>query len=235
LKSSARTPAVPTTDDAPSTTSWDPNSPGKKTLFATLLTGVAGFLDAVGYAQLGGLYVSFMSGNSVHLGMALANKQWPNVLIIFAIIGSFVLGAATGTAIGDASSRYLHINIIAGEFLLFLVAIALTLAGHGTPALAFVSVALGMQNVLRQRIAGTDVGKSFITGALFALGESLARLLRGRPAAVQGAENALSWISFVSGAALGTVTLAQLGLGGSLTAGATLLFALGVSAATSWL
>lgn len=210
-------------------------SPYNQTVLAALLTGVAGFLDAVGYTQLGQLYVSFMSGNSTHMGIALATMQWHSLLIICIIIACFVFGAAIGTLIGDASNRHLPINVIASEFLLFLIAILLTLASKGSHALALVSMAMGMQNVLHQRISGTDVGKSFITGALFALGQSLARLVRHKPVSAQAAENALSWMSFVVGATLGTIALTQIGLAGSLTAGAALLLAIGAAILANWL
>ena len=212
----------------------DDNSFGRRTVLAALLTGVAGFLDAVGYVQLGQLYVSFMSGNSTHLGIAFATEQWHGAVGVCAIIGAFVAGAAIGTAIGDASNRNLHINVIAAELILFLVAILLTIADYSGPALALISVAMGMQNVLHQRIAGADIGKSFITGALFALGQSLARIFRRRDAAVQAAENALSWVSFVVGAVLGAITLAHMGLTGSLVAGAALLCVLGILIVAGW-
>jgi oxalate decarboxylase len=36
------------------------------------MTALAGFVDVVGYAATGHLYLSFMSGNSTQFGMALA-------------------------------------------------------------------------------------------------------------------------------------------------------------------
>lgn len=48
-------------------------------VFATLVTAIAGFVDAVGYVQLSHLYVSFMSGNSTHLGVSMAARAWSDV------------------------------------------------------------------------------------------------------------------------------------------------------------
>ncbi|MFX6760099.1 DUF1275 family protein, partial [Acinetobacter baumannii] len=41
-------------------------------LLACALSGLAGFVDGIGFLHLGGLFVSFMSGNSTHLGVSLA-------------------------------------------------------------------------------------------------------------------------------------------------------------------
>ena len=51
-------------------------------ILALLLTAIAGFLDAIGYAQLHHLFVSFMSGNSTHLGMSLALHDWAAVKVL---------------------------------------------------------------------------------------------------------------------------------------------------------
>ena len=38
-------------------------------LIGLCLTAVAGWVDAIGFLRLGGLYTSFMSGNTTHLGV----------------------------------------------------------------------------------------------------------------------------------------------------------------------
>ena len=44
-----------------------------------VLTGTAGFIDAVGFIALGGFYTSFMSGNTTQLGTGLATGTgWPH-------------------------------------------------------------------------------------------------------------------------------------------------------------
>lgn len=42
---------------------------------ATIMTALAGFVDAVGYRAMGHLYLSFMSGKSTQLGMAVAGRD----------------------------------------------------------------------------------------------------------------------------------------------------------------
>jgi len=43
---------------------------------ACALSALAGYVDAIGFLHLGGLFVSFMSGNSTRLGVSLADGQW---------------------------------------------------------------------------------------------------------------------------------------------------------------
>ncbi len=48
-------------------------------LFAAGLSALAGFVDAIGFIKLGGYFVSFMSGNSTRLAVALAKASRPSL------------------------------------------------------------------------------------------------------------------------------------------------------------
>jgi len=65
-------------------------------LFAALLAALAGMVDAIGYLHLSGLFVSFMSGNSTQLAVALGDGNLAEVGTIGKLIALFVLGAAAG-------------------------------------------------------------------------------------------------------------------------------------------
>ncbi len=58
--------------------------------FAIALAALAGYVDAVGYLSAGGYFVSFMSGNTTRLGVALGTvpaHAWPPVLFIAGFVG----------------------------------------------------------------------------------------------------------------------------------------------------
>jgi uncharacterized membrane protein YoaK (UPF0700 family) len=45
---------------------------------ACALSAIAGYVDGIGSLHLGGLFVSFISGNSTRLGVSLAQAHWLN-------------------------------------------------------------------------------------------------------------------------------------------------------------
>jgi uncharacterized membrane protein YoaK (UPF0700 family) len=185
-------------------------------IFATLMTMLAGFLDAVGYVQLQHLYVSFMSGNSTHFGMSVAHGDWSDVLFAGVVIGSFVVGACLATLIREISNRFEIMAVLTSEFLIFLGALGLAASAYDRPALVLVAIAMGAQNTLHQIVGGADVGKGFITGTLFGLGQSLALWLRQRKPITLTASKLLSWVAFIGGAVVGTLVLGAIGLTSSL-------------------
>lgn len=46
---------------------------------AVLLSALAGYVDSLGFLQLGGLFVSFMSGNSTRLAVGISHGDWKTV------------------------------------------------------------------------------------------------------------------------------------------------------------
>ena len=57
--------------------------------------GLAGYVDAIGFLKVGGLFVSFMSGNSTRFAVGLATAG-PVAGIAAGLIGAFVGGVVAG-------------------------------------------------------------------------------------------------------------------------------------------
>lgn len=176
------------------------------------MTGLAGFVDAVGYTAMGHLYLSFMSGNSTQFGMAVAGHDTFVVGWAGAVIASFVLGAFLGTLVYVAASRIKMTLVLACEFVCFAAAWSLQGLLATNIALLFVSVAMGMQNAIHEAIAGASTGKSFVTGALFGVGDALARACLGRTRFAEAGANAVSWLAFIVGVTCGALTVGSLGV-----------------------
>src|SRR6266566_240509 len=66
---------------------------------ACALSALAGYVDGIGFLHLGGLFVSFMSGNSTRMGVSLAEGHWLGAIEALGLVALFVVGAAAGSLI----------------------------------------------------------------------------------------------------------------------------------------
>src|SRR5258708_10428651 len=78
-------------------------------------SALAGYVDAIGFLHLGGLFVSFMSGNSTRMGVSLSEGQWSSAAEGLGLIVLFVLGAAGGSLIVLGRSRYSQCRVLLAE------------------------------------------------------------------------------------------------------------------------
>ena len=198
-----------------------------------ILALVAGWVDAIGFLEVGQLYLSFMSGNTTQLGLAIAAGADLQILRASGVIGSFFFGAFTGTLLADAAGRFRLPLVLAAEFALVCAAIALTALRPGFAALLPITIAMGMQNALRQQVGRADVGKTFVTGALFSAGQSLARAIVGRAPRAEWLAFLATWFAFMLGAAGGAYALHRTSFAATLyaTAAALALLALATTPA----
>src|SRR5499427_722044 len=119
-------------------------------MLAGFLAALAGMVDAIGYLRLGHLFVSFMSGNSTQLGVAVGGGDLTEVGVIAELIALFVLGAAAGQMFtGFAGKWHLAWALVAVAVLL---AIAAGLATSPEPmVLAMGALSASMQTSREDR------------------------------------------------------------------------------------
>jgi len=94
-------------------------------VLAALLSALAGMVDAIGYLHLGGLFISFMSGNSTQLAAALGQRDLAEAATIAELIALFVLGAAAGQVLAGFTGRRHMTWVLIGVALLLAIAAAL--------------------------------------------------------------------------------------------------------------
>jgi uncharacterized membrane protein YoaK (UPF0700 family) len=179
-------------------------------LLAAGLSALAGFVDALGFTQLGGFFVSFMSGNSTRLGVGLANAS-ATAAVAGGLIITFVLGVMVGSWLGLRSGtlrRFAVLALVSG-----LLACGATLASLGAawPAVLAMTLAMGAENAVFDRDGEVDIGLTYMTGALVKLGQRLVMALRGGPA-WRWATSLMLWSGLVAGALLGALAHQQFGL-----------------------
>ncbi|MDB5558018.1 MAG: hypothetical protein JWQ36_952 [Enterovirga sp.] len=179
-------------------------------VLALILAGLAGFVDAVGFLQLGGIFASFMSGNSTRFGIELSSGHWLEAGRSAAVIGAFVLGAALGSWAGkggEPSRRPLVLALVAA------LLGAAGLIGAERPLISGIALvlAMGAENAVFQRRDGTGIGLTYMTGALVRAGQEVAEALAGR-SGHGWAANLAMWASLVFGAVLGAACYGAAGL-----------------------
>jgi uncharacterized membrane protein YoaK (UPF0700 family) len=151
------------------------------------LAWVAGYVDAVGFLTLAGLFVAHMSGNTVRLGVFIGGGDWSLAAQRFVPIVVFTLGVVAGIAFVEALRRRSTpatvrvLGIEAALILVFMLVGRAVLGSDSAPAgswdyylLAIVVVlAMGLQNVALRRVAGLPIHTTFVTGMLTYVGEEI--------------------------------------------------------------
>ncbi|MCO6388381.1 DUF1275 domain-containing protein [Aliihoeflea sp. 40Bstr573] len=194
-------------------------------MLAVALAGLAGFVDAVAFIELGGYFVSFMTGNSVQIGTGLAEHA-SAVILPLSLVALFVAGVV-------ASSLAVH---KAGRFrapaTLLLVAALLSAAafaaaeGRSWIAIACMALAMGSENAVFQRNGEVSIGVTYMTGALVKMGQGMAAALRGGGHSSWFWHFCL-WVGLASGAVAGAFAFRAFAMQALwLAVAASLIFAL---------
>ena len=200
---------------------------------ACLLSGLAGYVDGIGFIHLGGLFVSFMSGNSTRMGVSLADGHYPNAMEALGLVALFVGGAGIGSLIAFGKGRYRQATILFAEALLLAAAAGAYMQGWPNWAIVAIVLAMGLENSVFQVGGGAGIGLTYMTGALVKVGQGIAAALTGGPR-WSWLPNLLLWAALVVGSLLGAVAYHKINLLSIwFAAGMTLLLCI-VLALTQW-
>ena len=184
---------------------------------------IAGFVDAVGFLTLSGLFTSFMSGNSTQFALNLGQASWAAAWPAGAVAGLFVVGVLLGRLASAMGPWSRPLTLTVEAFQLGAPA-ALTLPNFAQGAL--MTIAMGAQNEILPRPGEARLGLTYVTGTLVSLGERLADALRGAGPFSACLSFVFLWLALVAGGAAGA---AAFGLSGpralAAPAGAVLLLA----------
>jgi uncharacterized membrane protein YoaK (UPF0700 family) len=171
-------------------------------LLACALSALAGYVDGIGFLHLGGLFVSFMSGNSTRMGVSLAAGDWSAAGEALILIALFVLGAACGSLIVLGRGQHSQSRLLLAEALLLAAAALLYAFGLARLATAAIVLAMGLENAVFQIEGGAGLGLTYVTGALVKAGQLIATALTGG-GRWGWVSNLLLWAALVTGSALG--------------------------------
>ena len=191
-------------------------------MLACALSALAGYVDGVGFLHLGGLFVSFMSGNSTRMGVSLAAGNWFAAGEALSLIALFVFGAACGSLIVLGRGQYSQSRLLLTEALLLAAAAVLYAFGLDRFAIAGIVLAMGLENAVFQIDGGGGLGLTYVTGALVKIGQLIAAAMTGG-ARFAWVPNLLLWAALVAGSALGALGYHWINLNAIWFAAATAL------------
>ena len=170
-------------------------------LLAVGVALLAGFVDAIGFVESSGFFVSFMTGNSTRLAVGLAEGLHP-ALVAAIIIAVFVAGVVAGSLVGAQAGRRRTPAVLLGVTILLVIATLLRLQGEGWGAILSLALAMGVANAAIAGRDGAVVGVTFMTGTLVQMGQKMANAVRG-----EGDRRWLHhlglWAALVGGALIG--------------------------------
>ncbi|MWV26311.1 YoaK family protein [Aurantiacibacter rhizosphaerae] len=164
---------------------------------------LAGFVDATGYLQVDGYFVSFMTGNTTLFAHDLVTGA-PRVLVPALLILGFILGVSLGTWLGDLREDGRKRRVLSLVIALLAAAAAARGSGWQTPSLACLVIAMGALNTALSGNRRNPVGLTYMTGALVRLGQALGDRLGGRRSG-GWSPFMLLWLALMAGAVLGVV------------------------------
>lgn len=191
-------------------------------LLAMMLSAIAGMTDAIGFQETGE-FVSFMSGNTTRMGIAVAKLDMTRAERLGLVIVIFVIGNALG-AITSRLAGKLHATAILGCTGIFLGLAAGLPAIPGLPdllgleglpgfdqianmdmtlpSLVLMILAMGGINSAVEEVEGVGLGMTYVTGALSKFGRGLGHYLMGKRDLGWTFQSA-PWTGILSGAIIG--------------------------------
>lgn len=170
---------------------WSWRSPAAfRSLLLVLLAFASGYIDAVSYLGLGGVFTSNMTGNTVLLGLALGQAKRLAALRSLVALAGFLGGVVLGSVITDRTPRRaIWPAAVTGAFALeFVVLLVFTVWGGtaGTTSdgpviyalIALSAIAMGIQSVAVRALRVSGVTTTYITGTWTSLVGDLANRVR---------------------------------------------------------
>jgi uncharacterized membrane protein YoaK (UPF0700 family) len=173
-----------------------------------MLSVLAGMTDAIGFMASGD-FVSFMSGNTTRMAVAISVADLGLTLRLVLLIATFIVGNALGVIVSRLTGRRPL------PLLMCIAALLCTAAAwpydSQLPALLAAIIAMGMLNAAVEEVNGLPVGLTYVTGALSRFGRGLGRWMLGERRSGWRVQ-LIPWTGMFAGAVLGAVLEQHFGL-----------------------
>ena len=174
------------------------------------LSALAGYVDAIGFIQLSGFFVSFMSGNSTRLGVGVIERS-NDAALAGGLIALFVTGVILGSLAGKFAKTHRRPIVLVLVAVLLFVAASAAATGATKVAVIAMVLAMGAENAVFEHDGELHIGLTYMTGTLVKFGQRVAAALMGGPR-FAWASYGLLWAGLVAGAVAGAASFSWIGL-----------------------
>ena len=174
------------------------------------LSALAGYVDAIGFIQLGGFFVSFMSGNSTRFGVGLIERS-QDAALAGGLIIMFIAGVIAGSLVGRFAKEQRRPAVLMLVAILLFNAASSAATGATEVAVTAMVLAMGAENAVFEHDGELHIGLTYMTVTLVKFGQRVAAALMGGPR-FSWASYGLLWAGLVAGAVAGAVSFSWIGL-----------------------
>ncbi len=185
-------------------------------VLAICFSGVAGYVDAIGFLVTGGFFVSFMSGNTTRMAIGLAEGSL-SAIFGGALVITFVIGVMLGALVGRIAKARRRPAVLGLVTLLLAMAVILHWMGWGTFVFVPMVLAMGAENTVFAEDGEVRVGLTYMTGTLVKMGKRLTAALLGGDR-FGWAPFLLLWFGLLSGAVAGALAYRAFGVNALIAA-----------------
>ncbi|MGP9723826.1 YoaK family protein [Corynebacterium sp. AOP40-9SA-29] len=149
--------------------------PGERVL-AMCLSAVAGYADSIGFMFYGGVFLSFMSGNSTRLAVSFVEDDAELMRLagrcIVLFMAGVMLGALVHRLVTRRWGRYRSREaVLATVSTIFLASCALLALDAEVGAVMLLSVGIGALNSVFERDGEVSIALTYVTGTLVKAGQ----------------------------------------------------------------
>jgi uncharacterized membrane protein YoaK (UPF0700 family) len=179
---------------------------------AFCLSGLAGYIDTIGFISLSGFFVSFMTGNTTRLAIELAGLRAGGIATAATVLGLFVGGVVCGSLAGHFAGHRRKSAVLGLVALVLAASAGLDGAGLAYLGAVLLAFAMGAENAVFQRDGEVTIGLTYMTGTLVKMGQRIAGALLGGPK-LGWVRHFVLWLGLLSGCINGAIAHHLVGQG----------------------
>lgn len=185
-------------------------------LLAVALTVLAGFVDSVGFLYLGGVFLSFMSGNTTRFATAAVEGDGNLAVLAGSCLGLFLGGVILGALVHRLARNLWDLTrgreaVMVTVTALFGLSALLVALDTERAAMLVLSVGIGALNSVFERDGEVAVPLTYMTGTLVKMGQRLVDSFFGG-GHIRWISHLLLWLGLAAGAVGGALVFEALGI-----------------------